>query len=72
MLEITKSSLNGICSLTKSLFCFFTGLVFTGIIEQATRDHIVISNPSTGKWYLLLMVYLNYVEFDEKINYITF
>lgn len=45
--------------------------IFTGIIEQATRDHIVISNPSTGKWYLILMVYLNYVEFDEKINYIS-
>lgn len=46
--------------------------VFTGIIEQAARDHLIISNPSTGKWYLILMVYLNYVEFDEKINYITF
>lgn len=46
--------------------------VFTGIIEQATRDHLIISNPNTGKWYILLMVYLNYVEFDEKINYITF
>ena len=46
--------------------------VFTGIIEQAARDHLIISNPSTGKWYLILMVYLNYAEFDEKINYITF
>lgn len=46
--------------------------VFSGIIETATRDHLVISNPSTGKWYLILMVYLNYVEFDEKINYINF
>lgn len=46
--------------------------VFTGIIEQAARDHLIISNPNTGKWYLILMVYLNYTEFDEKINYITF
>ena len=46
--------------------------VFTGIIEQAARDHLIISNPNTGKWYLILMVYLNYAEFDEKINYITF
>lgn len=46
--------------------------VFTGIVEQAARDHLIISNPSTGKWYLILMVYLNYAEFDEKINYITF
>ena len=59
-------------------YCSFTDsnewrdTVFSGIIETATRDHLVISNPSTGKWYLILMVYLNYVEFDEKINYINF
>lgn len=44
--------------------------IFTGVIEQSGRDHIVISDPSTGKWYLLLIIYLDYVEFDEKINYI--
>ncbi len=43
--------------------------VYTGIIEQAGRDHLIISDPSTGKWYLILMIYLNYVEFEEKINY---
>ncbi len=42
---------------------------YTGIIEAAGRDHIIISDPKNGKWYLLLMIYLNYVEFDEKINY---
>lgn len=44
--------------------------VFTGIIEQSGRDHIIISDPSTGKWYLLLIIYLDYVEFDERINFI--
>ena len=44
--------------------------VFTGVVEQAGRDHIIISDPSTGKWYLLLLIYLDYVEFDEKINFI--
>lgn len=44
--------------------------VFVGVIEQSGRDHIIISDPSTGKWYLLLLIYLNYVEFEEKINYI--
>lgn len=44
--------------------------VFSGIIEQSGKDHIIISDPTTGKWYLLLLIYLNYVEFDEKINYI--
>ncbi len=42
---------------------------FTGIIEQAGRDHIILSDPQTGKWYMLLMIYLNYVEFENKINY---
>lgn len=43
--------------------------IFTGVLEQAGRDHIIISNPQDGKWYLLLAIYLDYVEFDEKINY---
>ena len=43
--------------------------VFDGIVEQAGRDHIIISDPQTGKWYLVLMIYLDYVEFDERINY---
>ena len=43
--------------------------IFTGIIEQAGRDHLIISDPTTGKWYMILMIYLDYVEFDEKINY---
>lgn len=43
--------------------------IFEGIIEQAGRDHIIISNP-TGEWYLILMIYLDFVIFDEPINYI--
>ncbi|RFA36759.1 spore coat protein GerQ [Virgibacillus dokdonensis] len=43
--------------------------VFRGIIEAAGRDHIVISDPQSGKRYLLLMVYLDYVTFDEELNY---
>ena len=42
---------------------------FTGRIETAARDHIVLSDPTTGVRYLLLMVYLDYVEFPEEINY---
>ena len=42
--------------------------IFTGIIEQSGRDHIILSDPSTGKWYLLLMIYVNFIEFDEPIN----
>lgn len=43
--------------------------VFSGIIEQSGRDHLILSDPNTGKWYLLLMIYVNFVEFDENINY---
>lgn len=42
---------------------------FKGRIEAAGRDHLILSNPETGKRYLLLMVYLDYVVFDERINY---
>ena len=42
---------------------------FTGIIEQSGRDHIILSEPSTGKWQLLLMIYVDFITFDEKINY---
>ncbi|WP_042143960.1 spore coat protein GerQ [Paucisalibacillus sp. EB02] len=43
--------------------------VFRGIIEAAGRDHIILSDPQTGKRYLLLMVYLDYITFDEELNY---
>ena len=43
---------------------------YTGIIEAAGRDHIVISEPQSGKRYLLLMIYLDYVEFPEEITYL--
>ena len=44
--------------------------VFDGIIEQAGRDHIIVSNPTTGEWYLILMIYLDFVTFEEPINFI--
>lgn len=43
--------------------------IFTGVVEQAARDHVVISDPKTGKWYLLLSIYLDFIVFDEEINY---
>ena len=43
--------------------------VFNGIIEQSGRDHIIVSNPNTGEWYLILMIYLDFVTFEEPINY---
>ncbi len=43
--------------------------VYDGIIEEAGRDHLIMSDPKTGDWYLLRMIYLSYVVFEEKINY---
>ncbi|WP_425432219.1 spore coat protein GerQ [Halobacillus massiliensis] len=43
--------------------------IFRGIIEAAGRDHIILSDPQDGKRYILLMVYLDYITFDEEINY---
>ncbi|WP_096181266.1 spore coat protein GerQ [Effusibacillus lacus] len=44
--------------------------VYRGRIETAGRDHIIISDPQTGKRYLLLMVNLDWAEFDEPLAYI--
>ncbi len=43
--------------------------IYNGIVEEAGRDHLILSDPNTGKWFLLRLIYLNYVEFDERINY---
>lgn len=43
--------------------------IFKGIIEESGRDHIILSDPTTGKWFLIIMIYVDYIEFDEKINY---
>src|SRR5699024_5340061 len=42
---------------------------FKGVIEAAGRDQLILSDPQSGKRYLLLMIDLNYVTFDEPINY---
>lgn len=43
--------------------------IFKGVVEAAGRDHIIISDPSTGMRYLLLMVNLDYITFDEELKY---
>lgn len=41
--------------------------VFKGIIERSGRDHLILSDPSTGEWYLILMIYINYIKSNERI-----
>ena len=43
--------------------------IFRGLIEAAGRDHLIISDPETGKRYLIPMVYIDYVTFSEPIEY---
>ena len=43
--------------------------VFKGRLEAAGKDHIIISDPLTGTRYLLLSIYLDYITFEEEINY---
>ncbi|OZI12170.1 spore coat protein GerQ [Bacillaceae bacterium SAS-127] len=43
--------------------------IFKGVIEAAGRDHLVLSDPQTGRRYLLPMIYLDYITFDEEIEY---
>lgn len=43
--------------------------VFSGIIEEAGKDHLIIKDISNGYWYLIRILYLDYVEFPEPINY---
>ncbi len=44
--------------------------IFTGKIEASGRDHIIISDTKTGERVLLLMINLDYVTFDEELDYI--
>lgn len=76
MLPMEQSYIENILRLNKgkeaTVYMTFDGnqnKTFKGIVEAAGRDHIILSNKETGKRYLLLMVYLDYVTFDEKINY---
>lgn len=42
---------------------------YTGIIEQAGRDHLIIKDVNSERRTMLLLVYLLWVEFDEPVNY---
>jgi len=40
-----------------------------GILEQSNDEYITLSNPQTGVWHLLPTIYIDYITFDENINY---
>lgn len=43
--------------------------VFKGVLEAAGRDHIIISDPTTGVRTIMLMVNFDYATFDEPLVY---
>lgn len=46
--------------------------IFEGRIEEAGKDHLIVSNPTNGEWYMILLIYINFVTFDEKSIIIIF
>ena len=44
---------------------------FKGILENSGKDYITISDPQTGNWNLIPIIFMNYITFDENINYST-
>jgi spore germination protein Q len=43
--------------------------IFKGYLTAAGRDHIILKDLQSETRYILLMVYLLYVTFDEDIDY---
>lgn len=43
--------------------------IFKGRVENAARDHVVLSDPQTGQRSIVLMVNIDYITFDEPLNY---
>lgn len=40
-----------------------------GLVEAAGRDHVILSEQRTNKRFLFPMIYFDYAEFDEELNY---
>lgn len=79
MLPLEQSYIENILRLNKgklcTVFATFEGnsqwnaKEFTGIIEAAGRDHVILSDPQKGTRYLIPMVAVDYITFPEEIEY---
>lgn len=47
----------------------FKDVKFNGILEQSGKDYVILSEPSTGKWHLVPSIYIDFITFNENINY---
>ena len=42
--------------------------VFEGIIESTGKDYILLNDVSKKEWYLLPLVFMNYIQFEENLD----
>lgn len=42
---------------------------FSGILENSSDENLILSDPSNGSWYLIPLKFVNYIEFEEKMNH---
>ncbi|MET1248597.1 spore coat protein GerQ [Sporolactobacillus sp. STCC-11] len=60
---------------TATVYCTFEGnsqwnaKTFTGTVEAAGRDHVIIEDEETRVRYLIPMVFVNYFEFTGPLSY---
>ena len=40
-----------------------------GTVEAAGRDHVILSDSTTGHRFLFPMIYFDYAEFDNEVRY---
>ncbi|HEY8445105.1 MAG TPA: spore coat protein GerQ, partial [Bacilli bacterium] len=43
--------------------------IFKGTVLAAGTDHIILRDLNSEVRYILLMIYLNYITFEEDIDY---
>lgn len=42
--------------------------IFEGIIEETGKDYIILSDPATGQWHIIPMMFFDFITFVEPIN----
>jgi spore germination protein Q len=47
----------------------WNAMTFTGTLEAAGRDHVIIEDEATTVRYLVPMVFVNYFTFEGPLNY---
>lgn len=43
--------------------------IFEGILEAWGRDFFLISDQKNNKWYMVWAIYIDYIEFNEEVEF---